>query len=130
MNYEDYYKAILCDCNYDEESNVIGNMCKYCKEKDDIARENEWYEEIKTIQKLLLQTLNTPSNDRIPLVHKLFEYILTIDKFMSCNSNFRNMVKNKIKEFKLDKNANYLIDILNKTEIYLEELKNNKNYKN
>jgi hypothetical protein len=126
---EDYSVAVLCDCDYDNESQIIGNLCKYCKVIDDKARENEWYEEIKTIKKLLLQSENTPVDNRIPIIRKLFEYILTRDKFMSRNSNFRNTLKNKIEEFKLDEKAVCLADIFEKTEIYLEELKNHPEYK-
>jgi hypothetical protein len=126
---EVYSVAVLCDCEYDNESYIIGNMCKYCKEKDDIARKNEWYEEIKTIKPLLLKCENTPSNDRIPIIRKLFEYILTRNKFMARNSIFRNSLKNKINEFKLDEKAICLTDIFEKTEIYLEELKNHPEYK-
>lgn len=125
-----YSVAVLCECDYDNESNIIGNMCKYCKEKDDIARKNEWYEEIKTIKKLLLQSENTPLvNNRIPIIREMFEYILTRDKFMARNSNFRNSFKNKIDEFKLDEKSACLADIFEKTEIYLEELKNHPEYK-
>lgn len=123
------YVAILCDCDYDEESNVIGNICKHCKKIDDIERQNEWYEEVKTIKKLLLQSENTQLvHNRIPIIRKMFEYILTRDKFMARNPNFRKSLKNKIDEFKLDQKAKDLADIFEKTEIYLEELKNHPEY--
>ena len=98
---EVYSVAILCDCDYDDESNIIGNLCKYCKVIDDKARENEWYEEVKVIKPMLLKSEYTPSKDRIPIIRKLFEYIITRDKFMARNPSFRKTVKNKIDEFKL-----------------------------
>jgi hypothetical protein len=128
-DYSVCYSAIFCDCDYDDTSNVIGNMCKYCKTRDDIARKNEWYDEIKTIKKYLLQSENLPVDDRIPVIRELFEYILTRDKFMARNSKFRITTKNKMEEFKLDEKAACLLDIFNKMDIYLEELKHHPEYK-
>lgn len=129
-DYQVYYLAILCDCDYDEDSNVIGNMCKYCKEKDDIARKSEWYEEIKTIKKLLYQSENISADNRIPIIRKIFEYILTRDKFIARNSSFRKTLINKIEEFKLEEKAANLADVFNKMDIYLEEIKKHPEYKN
>ena len=126
---EVYSVAILCDCDYDDESNIIGNLCKYCKVIDDKARENEWYEEVKVIKPMLLKSEYTPSKDRIPIIRKLFEYIITRDKFMARNPSFRKTVKNKVDEFKLEEKAASLADIFEKTEIYLEELKHHPEYK-
>jgi hypothetical protein len=128
-NYVVAYLAILCDCDYDEESNVIGNMCKYCKEKDDIERKKKWYEEIKTIKKLLLHN-EYIVDDRIPNVRKLLEYILTCDNFIAQNPRFRNILESKIIEFKCDQLGTSLIDIYDKMDIFLEELKNHPEYKN
>jgi hypothetical protein len=122
--------AILCNCEYTEDSKLIGNLCSHCKVKDDKLRQSVWYEEIKTIACFLNEFEYYESiNDRLSIMAKIFEYILTRHDFMAKNPGFRIQVIRKIDECRRDERAFSLIHIFDKTSIFLEELKNYPDYK-
>jgi uncharacterized protein YktA (UPF0223 family) len=121
--------AFLCDCDYNEESEIIGDMCKYCKIKNDKLLKSEWHEEIKVIRKYL-NTIEYINNyiDKIPILRKLFEYMITRPKFIAKNNGFRLVVISKMNEIKLNEQSDKLSDIFDKFNIFLEDLKNNDDY--
>ena len=59
--------AVLCNCEYTEDSKLIGSLCSHCKVIDDKLRQSLWYEEIKTINCFLNQFEYYFSNDLIEL---------------------------------------------------------------
>ena len=122
-------KAVLCDCDFDEKSDIIGSLCKYCKIIDDKLRENQWYEQIKVIKKYLSTVENTPgSENKIPIIYTLFEYLLTLPIFIAKNTGFRNAIINKIIEFKNYEDVTLLLPVFNKFDIFMEEIKNYPDY--
>jgi hypothetical protein len=121
--------AYLCDCNFDKESNVIGLLCKYCKIKDDKLRESQWYEQVKIIKKYLILVENTRgSENKIPIVKTMFEYLLTQHIFIAKNPGFRKAVISKVDEFRTDENIDILLPVFDKFSIFIEELKNHQDY--
>jgi hypothetical protein len=124
-------QAVLCDCDFDENSNLISPLCKHCKILDDKQRENKWYEQIKVIKKYLSVVENTKEiKDKVLFLDKLFKYLLTQDVFLAKHTGFRNAVLNKIDELKDDENIREynLLPLLNNTSIFLNELKNHPDY--
>ena len=43
--------AVLCDCEFTEESNIIGSICTHCKKREEIELAKPWGIEVKTIEK-------------------------------------------------------------------------------
>jgi hypothetical protein len=121
--------AVLCDCEFTEESNVIGSICTYCKKREEIQLAKPWGFEIITIGKYLRQSDNASSVDmKIPIIRKLFEFIMTRPIFMSNHPIFRKVVLCKIKQFNQEEEANSLKDILEQTNTFISNLSSRTDY--
>lgn len=121
--------AILCDCEFTEESNVIGSICSHCKKREEIELAKPWGLEVITIRKYLQQCGNATSVDiKLSIFKILFEFIMTRPIFISKNPNFRIAVLNKIEEFNQEEAACSIKDILEKTKIFISNLTSCEDY--
>jgi len=121
--------AVLCDCEFTEESNIIGSICSYCKIREEIELAKPWGLEIKIIGKYLRQSDNASSIDiKLPIIRKLFEFIMTRPIFVSKSPNFRRVVLWKIKQFNQEEEASSLKDILEQTNTFISNLSTREDY--
>ena len=122
--------ALLCDCEYSEESNILGSMCNHCKKREGIESTKPWYIEIKTIKKYYYQMdVNSDINKRISIIQNLIEYIITRPSFMAANPNFRKAITNKMIEFSQHESGEKLKDVFQKMNLFIESLANHADYK-
>lgn len=121
--------AVLCDCEFTEESNIVGSICKHCKKREEIELAKPWSFEIKTIAKYLRQSENAENiNSRLPIVKTMFEFIMSRPIFMSKNPNFRKAVINKIEEIIPVEEANSIKNILENTKAFISNLSSRDDY--
>jgi hypothetical protein len=129
MYYDYDNNAILCDCEFTEESNVIGSICTHCKKREEIELAKPWHIEVKTIGKYLRQSENTSGiNNKLPIIRTMFEFIMTRPIFISKNPNFRKTISNKIEEFIQIDEASSIKDILEQTKIFISNLSSRDDY--
>lgn len=121
--------AVLCDCEFTDESNIIGSICTHCKKREEIELAKPWGIEVKTIAKYLRQCENAENiNARLPIVKTMFEFIMTRPIFISKNPNFRNAIINKIEEIINVEEANSIRYILENTKIFISNLSSRDDY--
>ena len=121
--------AVLCDCEFTEESNIIGSICTHCKKREEIELAKPWGIEVKTIAKYLRQSENAENiNARLPIIRTMFEFIMTRPIFISKNPNFRNAIINKIEEIINVEEASSIKDILENTKIFISNLSSRDDY--
>jgi len=123
--------AVLCDCEYSDDSNILGSICTHCIKREEIEQAKPWYIEIKTLKKYFDQMEKATSVDeRLSIIRNIFEYILTRPIFIAANPNFRNAILNKMIEFKQCKDATSLNDVFDKTNKFIESLSEYNEFKN
>jgi hypothetical protein len=133
MAYSVYYESIgiLCDCEYNDKNELINSLCNHCHLREEKQKSKPWYIEVKTISKYLkLQELTSNIEDRMVIMKDMFEYIMTCTKFMAQNPKFRITASLKIKEFREDPRSSSIKHILDKTNDFIENLKNVEGFKN
>lgn len=91
--------------------------------KEPIPSYSEWTENITVIQKFL-EDVNATSHAaaRLPIVRRLYSYILKITPFLVAHQNFLATFIKKTAEFKEDPAAAPILDILLKAEAFLASL--------
>jgi hypothetical protein len=124
--YYDYLSvcvAELCDCNYTDNGKLIDSLCSYCKKREDKEKEQPWYLEVKTLKPLLTSVEYTPEKEqKIVIIKKIIDYLLTVPKFLAMNTNFRIAIKAKINEFINDERAKELHESCNSLDIFINNL--------
>jgi hypothetical protein len=129
-----YYDTIciaeLCDCEYSDDSNILGSICTHCKKREEIEQAKPWYIEVKTIRKYFNQMdKSTSVDERLPIIRNIFEYILTRPIFIAANPNFRKAMLNKMNELRQCQDAASLKDVFDKTDKFIESLSDYNEYK-
>jgi Rad3-related DNA helicase len=124
--------AHFCDCDYDEQSKLVGIMCKHCKiiEDEGIAK-NKWYKQIKKVSAYVkLTELQSNKEDRIIIVIELYEYLMTLPELVAEHKKFRTVTIEKVIKFKEEEDDENLIKTFDKFLLFIEELKNHPGYEN
>lgn len=124
------YLAVLCNCEYSDDSNIIGTMCTHCKGRGEIERNKKWQYEVKVVnQHLYIFNNKVLIEERVPIIKEIFEFLLTRPHFIANNPRFRETLILKIEEFQADPHAECLKETLDKMTIFLDTLESHEEYK-
>jgi adenosine deaminase len=102
--------ANFCNCNIDDNSNYV-EICGTCKRSIHINNLKNYFDEIK---------IALTVDDRLIIINKIFEYLLTYIDFLLSEKNLCNIIKNKIEELLQDDRSESIKDILLKVKNKIE----------
>jgi hypothetical protein len=102
--------ANFCNCIIDDNLNYI-EICSKCKRSIHIKNLKKYFDEIN---------ITLTVDDKLIIIKKIFEYLLTCIDFLLSEQNFCNIIKNKIEELLQDHRSESIKDILLKVKNKIE----------
>jgi hypothetical protein len=100
--------ANFCNCNIDDNSNYV-EICLNCKKSIHIKNLKKYFEEIN---------ITSTVDDKLIIIKKIFEYLLTCIDFLLSEKNLCNIIENKIEELLQDHRSESIKDILLKQRLF------------
>ena len=122
MSYENDFVPDNCDCQYNDETNEMIFMCKWCQPPTSTPpTSGRWSDEInKIFDYIHIIDANEDIQIKINYIKEMYEYFLTCGDFFSESPRLRKIIVSKSNEFREEpdiKINNELLSLFDRVDI-------------
>ena len=125
---------VICECITVENSYQVIKQCDMCVYRNRRLRDknkNMWeLEKAKFINYMNEFDNNKNINERLEILQNLLEYSLISGNFLAYHPEIRNILINKIREFRNDAQLSSLFELFNRLDVFFVNLQSHIAYKN
>jgi hypothetical protein len=127
MSYENDFVPDNCDCQYDDETDKMIFMCRWCQPVISIPPTcGRWSVEInKIFDYIHIIDANEDIQIKINYIKEMYEYFLTCSNFFSESPRIRKVIVSKSQEFREEPDIKInteLLSLFDKVDLFISSL--------